>query len=69
MQILAQLQTLGSRLDAIEKKSWKKSNDRTKIKNKSIKPKSKPHTAVTLPPVHQSSASNDLQTLRQDVKL
>ena len=33
MQILAQLQTLGSRFDAMEKKSCKKSNDRTKIKS------------------------------------
>ena len=69
MQILAQLQTLGSRLDAMEKKSCKKSNDSTKIKSKSTKPKSKPHTAVTIPPVHQISSPHDLQTLRQDANI
>ena len=69
MQILAQLQTLGSRFDAMEKKSCKKSNDSTKINSTSTKPKSKPHTAVTIPPVHQISASHDLQTLRQDANI
>ena len=63
LQILAQLQALGSRLDAMEKKSCKKSNDITKIKNKSTKPKAKPHTAVTPSPVHQSSLFNDLQSM------
>ena len=53
----------------MEKKSCKKSNDSTKIKSKSTKPKSKPHTAVTIPPVHQISAPHDLQTLRQDANI
>ena len=69
MQILAQLQTLGSRLDAMEKKSCKKSNDTTKIKSKNTKTKPKTHTAVTIPPVHQVSAPHDLQTLRTDANI
>ena len=69
MQILTQLQALGSRLDAMEKKSCKKSTVITKIKNKSTKPKIKSQTAVTPPPVHQNSGFTDLQRLRQDVNL
>ena len=69
MQILAQLQTFCTRLDAMEKKSCKKSNDTTKIKSKSTKTKPKTHTAVTIPPVHQISAPHDLQTLRQDANI
>ena len=37
MQILSQLQSLGKRLDAMEKKSCKKSIDTSKIKSKSVK--------------------------------
>ena len=69
MQIRAQLHKLGSRLDAMEQKSCKKTNNKTKIKNKGKKTKNKPHIAVTLPPVHLSGASNKLQSLRQDANL
>ena len=69
IQILAQLQSLGSRLDAMEKKSFKKSNDTSKIKNKGVKPKVKSQTVVAPPPVHQSIDFNNLQTLRQDANL
>ena len=44
IQILAQLQSLGKRLDVMEKKSYT-----TKIKNKSFKPKVKTQPAVTPP--------------------
>ena len=53
IQILAQLQSLGKRLDVMKKKICKKSTDTTKINNKSYKPKVKTQPAVTLPPVHQ----------------
>ena len=69
IQILAQLQSFGKRLDVMEKKSCKKSTDTTKIKNKSFKSKVKSQPAVTLSPVHQVSGLNDLHTLRQDVNL
>ena len=68
IQILAQLQSLGKRLDVMEKKSCKKSTD-TKIKNKSFKSKVKTQPAVTPSPVHQVSGFNDLHTMRQDVNL
>ena len=69
LQILAQLLSLGKRLDVMEKKSCKKSTDTTKIKNKSYKSKAKTQPVVTHPPVYQDSGVNDLQTLRQDVNL
>ena len=69
IQILAQLQSLGSRPNAMEKKSCEKSTDTYKIKNKGLKPTVKPQTAVTPPPVHQNIAFNNLQTLRQDDNL
>ena len=69
IQILAQLQSLGKRLDVMEKKSCKKSTGTTKIKNKSFKPKIKTQPLVTPPPVHQASGFNDLHTMRQDVNL
>ena len=69
INILAQLQSLGTRLDAMEKEACKKSVDSTKVKNKNIKPKTKSQTVVTPPPVHQSSGLTDLQSLRQDVNL
>ena len=49
IQILAQLQSLGKRLDVMEKKSCKKSTDTTKIKNKTYKSKVTPQPAVTPP--------------------
>ena len=69
MQILAQLQSLGSRLDAMEKKSCKKSTDMSKMKNKSTKPKVKTQTAVAPPPVHQPSIHSSLINMRQDENL
>ena len=52
----------------MEKKSCKKTSD-TKIKNKGVKPKTKPQTPVTPPPVHETSGFNSLQTMRQDANL
>ena len=69
IQILAQLQSLGKRLNVMEKKSCKKSTDTTKIKNKSFKSKVKTQPAVTPPPVHQVSGFNDIHTMSQDVNL
>ena len=64
IQILAQLQLLGKKLDVVKKKSCKKSSDTTKMKNKSHKPTAKSQPVVTPPPVHQSCGYNDLQSLR-----
>ena len=69
MQILAQLQSLGSRLDAMEKKSCKKSTDTSKIKNKGTKPKVKSQTTVAPPPAHQLGTHSSLINMRQDENL
>ena len=51
------------------KKSCKKSNDTSKIKNKSVKTKAKTQTMVAPSPGHQISGFNNLQTMRQDANL
>ena len=69
VQILAQLQSLGQRLDVMEKNSCKKSTDTTKIKSKTYKPKVKAKPAVTPPPALQETNVHDLHSLRQDANL
>ena len=53
----------------MQKKSCKKSNDTSKIKNKGVKSKAKAHTVVAPPPGNQTSGFNNLQTMRQDANL
>ena len=61
---------MGKCLDAMEQKSCKKSTDAGKIKNKSVKPKSKVKAQVAPSPSHQEiSHIPDLQTIRQDAVL
>ena len=67
LQILSQLQTMDKRLDAMEQRSCKKSTDSSKIKNKSVKSKTKVKTQVAPSPSHQETPHiPDLQTIRQD---
>ena len=56
LQILTQLGSISTHLDAIENKKPKKSNDVSKLKSKSTKKTVVPHTLVTLPP-HTSICS------------
>ena len=70
LQILSQLQAMGKRLDTMEQKSCKKGTDSSKIKNKSVKSKSKVKTQVTPSPSHQETTHiPDLQSIRQDAVL
>ena len=59
--------SISKRLDAIENKKSKKSNDVTKLKSKSTKKTVVPHTPVALPPTQVSAQSlPDLHVLRND---
>ena len=70
LQILSQLQAMGKRLDAMEQKTCKKSSDASKIKNKSVKPKSKAKAQVAPSSSHQETSHvPDLQSIRQDAVL